>query len=146
MEKIITSKENDITIRDMKKVCDLLQQLPSSPHHIPFQNIKKIMRSGSIVTLRDTSRDNLLIGMGTLLTVQKITLVYGIIQEVIVDEAYRGQGLGKILMKHLLQKGRDCNMHFIELTSKPERKQANYMYQSMGFKIKHTNVYRIPLP
>ena len=142
---IFAIQKNDITVQDLKALQTLLEQLTSSVPDLDIQSLQKIMNSSIILTVRDTSRNNLLIGTGTLVFVQKMTLTHGIIQEVVVDKSYRGKGLGRKIMERLLYEGKCAEATFIELTSKPNRKEAHYLYQSMGFEKRDTNVYRLHL-
>ena len=55
---------------------------------------------------------------------------------------YRGQGLGRRLMEHVIGYAK-TELHdvAIQLTSRPHRVAANELYQQMGFQKKDTNVY-----
>ena len=64
------------------------------------------------------------------------------IEDVVVDVKSRGEGLGKSLMDHALERARILGAKSIDLTSRPSRESANKLYQSLGYKIRETNVYR----
>jgi len=64
----------------------------------------------------------------------------GEIHSVVVDNAYRGQGLGKQLTQKLLDKAKEfsgCHQKKItlELTSSPKRVAANALYLKLGFEL-----------
>ena len=63
------------------------------------------------------------------------------IEDVIVDEAARGQGVGEALVREALQRARDLGVRTVELTSMPYREAANRLYRRLGFVRKPTNVY-----
>jgi ribosomal protein S18 acetylase RimI-like enzyme len=65
------------------------------------------------------------------------------IEDVVVDEAFRGQGLSKLLVSHAIQFVESKQIPLLMLTSNPSRIAANKLYQAMGFERKETNVYRM---
>ena len=68
----------------------------------------------------------------------------GHIEDVVVLSSYRGQGLGRKLMEHVIDYARkeykDIDLY---LTSRPVRGAANKLYQELGFSRKETNVYKM---
>ena len=67
------------------------------------------------------------------------------IEDVVVDEAFRGQGLSKLLVAHAIEFTKSQGIPSLMLTSNPKRIAANKLYQAMGFERKETNVYRMKL-
>ena len=67
------------------------------------------------------------------------------IEDVVVDNTYRGRGLGKQLVVHAIDYCKTQGIDTLMLTSKPKRIAANALYQSLGFERKETNVYRMKL-
>jgi ribosomal protein S18 acetylase RimI-like enzyme len=67
------------------------------------------------------------------------------IEDVVVDENFRGQGLSKLLVSHAIEFVKSQHIPLLMLTSNPSRIAANKLYQSMGFERKETNVYRMIL-
>ncbi len=65
------------------------------------------------------------------------------IEDVVVDESFRGQGLSKLLVAHAIKFVKEKQIPSLMLTSNPRRVTANKLYQTMGFGKKETNVYRI---
>ena len=65
------------------------------------------------------------------------------IEDVVVDQAFRGQGLSKLLVAHAIEFTRSQGIPSLMLTSNPKRIAANKLYQTMGFDRKETNVYRM---
>ena len=64
------------------------------------------------------------------------------IESVVVSSKMRGKGLGLKLMEHLLAEAYRMNADCIHLTSNPKRVAANALYQSIGFTLHKTNVYK----
>ena len=67
------------------------------------------------------------------------------VEDVIVDHAYRGQGLSKLLMQAAHQHATEVGIQSINLTSHPSRVAANQLYQQVGYQLRETNSYRIHL-
>lgn len=67
------------------------------------------------------------------------------IEDVVVDESFRGQGLSKLLVAHAIEFTKSMGIPSLMLTSNPKRIAANKLYQTMGFERKETNVYRMKL-
>ena len=67
------------------------------------------------------------------------------IEDVVVDKAYRGQGLGKMLVAHAIDYCKMQHIATLMLTSKPQRIAANALYQSLHFERKETNVYKMEM-
>lgn len=68
------------------------------------------------------------------------------VEDVVIQEAFRGRQLGKELMQHVIEYARTLAPINLQLTSRPERVAANAMYQSLGFQKRNTNAYRMEIP
>ena len=67
------------------------------------------------------------------------------IEDVVVDEAARGHGVGEALNREALRLAKERGAITVDLTSRPSREAANRMYQRLGFTQRETNVYRYDL-
>jgi ribosomal protein S18 acetylase RimI-like enzyme len=67
------------------------------------------------------------------------------IEDVVVDTAARGEGVGAALNEAALVRARDVGARTVDLTSRPTREAANRLYQRLGFVERETNVYRVTL-
>ena len=67
------------------------------------------------------------------------------IEDVVVDEAARGRGVGEALTLAALERARSAGARTVDLTSRPSREAANRLYQRIGFTERETNVYRYQL-
>jgi ribosomal protein S18 acetylase RimI-like enzyme len=86
-----------------------------------------------------------IIGSATLAIAYSPTGAHGWIEDVVVDQAARGQGIGRMLTQSLLDRAGVLGLKQVYLTSRPSRVAANQLYQSMGFIRRETNVYRYDL-
>ena len=85
--------------------------------------------------------------IGTLvLTIYRIpTGVQSRIDDVVVDDAGRGKGIGEALSRRAIELAREAGAKNVTLTSRPSREAANRLYKRIGFIEIETNVYRFPL-
>ncbi len=62
------------------------------------------------------------------------------IEDVVVDEATRGGGIGRALNEAALAEARRRGAKTVDLTSRPSREAANRLYRQLGFAPRDTNV------
>lgn len=83
-----------------------------------------------------------IIGTASLCVFESPTGRKASVEDVVVDSRYRGQGLGRKLLEHVIgfarQELADVDLH---LTSRPQRVAANALYRSLGFELLDTNAY-----
>ena len=86
-----------------------------------------------------------IVGSLTLVVFRIPTGMRAWIEDVVVDEAGRGKGVGEALNRHALDLARSLGCRTVDLTSRPSREAANRLYQRVGFEQRSTNVYRYEL-
>lgn len=89
--------------------------------------------------------DGRIVGTLTLITFRISTGVRCWIEDVIVDDSARGEGVGEALNRFALQLAAKQHAKTVDLTSRPSREAANRLYQRLGFQLRNTNVYRYEL-
>lgn len=67
------------------------------------------------------------------------------IEDVVVDDAARGQGVGEALNRHAIAVATERGARTVDLTSRPSREAANRLYHRLGFEPRDTNIYRYDL-
>jgi GNAT superfamily N-acetyltransferase len=65
------------------------------------------------------------------------------IEDVVVDDTYRGKGIGEKLVQHAIEFVKTKNVNLLMLTSHPSRIAANKLYPRVGFSKRETNVYKM---
>jgi ribosomal protein S18 acetylase RimI-like enzyme len=68
-----------------------------------------------------------------------------IIEDVVVDSAARGKGVGEALSREAVRLAGERGAVMVDLTSLPVREAANRLYQRIGFRKRETNVYRFEI-
>jgi len=89
--------------------------------------------------------DGRIVGTLTLVVFRIPTGVRAWIEDVVVDDAARGYGVGDLLNRFALDLARSKGAKTVDLTSRPSREAANRLYRRIGFEIRETNVYRYSL-
>lgn len=89
--------------------------------------------------------DGMLVATLTLVTFRIPTGVRAWIEDVVVDAAARGHGVGEQLNRFAIDLARSKGATTVDLTSRPSRESANRLYQRIGFHQRDTNVYRYDL-
>lgn len=84
-----------------------------------------------------------ILGTLTLVTFPIPTGVRAWIEDVVVDAAARGQGVGAALVTEAVKLARSAGARTVDLTSRPSREAANRLYRRLGFTERATNNYRI---
>jgi ribosomal protein S18 acetylase RimI-like enzyme len=68
------------------------------------------------------------------------------IEDVVVDEAARGKGIGAALTTEAIGLARAAGARTVDLTSRPSRQAAGRLYERAGFEERETRVYRYRMP
>lgn len=144
--KIIYARLKELDRRAHRDIRDLVGQLVGNAvgHRYVPAVMSAAVRDPQIFIL--TARDSVaIVGMATLITMLTPSGAYGMVEDVVVAERARGQGIGRELMERLIAEARRRKLMMLELTSNPSRSAANHLYQSLGFEKRETNPYRLIL-
>jgi ribosomal protein S18 acetylase RimI-like enzyme len=83
-----------------------------------------------------------IVGTLTLVLYRIPTGVRAVIDDVVVDREGRGRGVGSALVREALRIAGAAGARHVDLTSRPDRVEANRLYVALGFEQRETNVYR----
>ncbi|HNR40630.1 MAG TPA: GNAT family N-acetyltransferase [Bacteroidales bacterium] len=132
------------SLRVFNSVSRLLPQLSPDIRPLTREHFRAIIRQKS-VHLFTAENAGKIVGMLTLVIYRIPAGTRFWIEDVVVDNSERGKGYGKELTQFALDFAEHSGAETIELTSRPSRVAANKLYQTMGFRIRETNVYRYTL-
>ena len=62
---------------------------------------------------------------------------YGIIENIVVDESVRGQGIGGAIVRKAIELAREAGCYKVSLTSNVRRVESHHFYESLGFRQTH---------
>jgi ribosomal protein S18 acetylase RimI-like enzyme len=125
-------------------IAALVRQLSSSAK-APARDVLETMVNAPGTAMLAARQSGNLVGMLTLITFAIPTGVRAIIEDVVVDERHRGQGIAEALTKEALVLADAAGARTVDLTSRPSREAANRLYQRLGFQKRDSNVYRYTL-
>ena len=83
------------------------------------------------------------VGTLTLVTFPIPTGLRAWTEDVVVDEAGRGRGVGAALVREAIRLASAAGARTVDLTSRPSRTAANRLYEGLGFRVRDSKVYRL---
>jgi len=119
----------------------LIPQLSKSAPPISQEELTEIVESPA-TTLFIARVDGVIAGCLTLAVFRLPTGLRAWIEDVVVDDAARGHGVGEALNIAAIALAAESGARTVDLTSRPSREAANRLYQRLGFVARETNVYR----
>lgn len=139
-----------VTIHEVTEVDDelveafarLIPQLSSSNPPPGPDALRRIVESEASILLIARKEDGTIVGSMTLILFPIPTALRAWIEDVVVDADARGLGVGRLINERAIEIAVEAGAKTIDLTSRPSREAANQLYQSMGFELRETNVYR----
>jgi ribosomal protein S18 acetylase RimI-like enzyme len=128
-----------------QELVDALQRLVPQLgiHKVPpnLQELAYLLASEGSTLLVARDQDEEIIGILSLTVYRVPTGIRSIVEDIVVDERMRRQGVGQALIRRAIDLAREAGANSIALTSNPRREAANLLYQSMGFELRQTNAY-----
>ena len=137
MKTAILTK-NDLNLDIKEQVSELFRQL--SPNKIQL-DLEEILNEENQVTVAYCEDDNKIIGIASMCTYKVISGHKGWIEDVVVDSASRGKGIGRKLINLLVEVGKEKELSEILLFTEDHRLAAINLYSSVGFKLKESKIY-----
>ena len=130
---------------DVAQLSVLLQQLDPAGSLPAVQDIAACVADSGSFLLVALSEEGVWCGMVTAIVCTTVKNKKALIEDFVVREEYRRQGVGRLLIKAALELAAEHGAEYCDLTSRPERVAANAFYQRYGFTQRSTNCYRIKL-
>jgi ribosomal protein S18 acetylase RimI-like enzyme len=136
-----------MTIEQLKEADDelvaivarLLPQLTEARTPPTLEKLQETVSTQTLLVARDD--EGRIIGMLTLVLYRVSSGLKGRIEDVVVDESVRGQGVGEALAREGMKRAAEAGVLMLELTSMPYRSAANRLYKRLGFIRRPTNVF-----
>jgi ribosomal protein S18 acetylase RimI-like enzyme len=103
--------------------------------------LNDLIDSAAATLLIARTDDGNIAGVLVLTVYRVLTGVRSIIEDMVVDESARRQGIGEALVGRALEVAKENGAAQVTLTSNPKREAANRFYLRIGFKRRETNAY-----
>ena len=140
--KIGLLSKNDLNPALQKEVYDLFRQLGGNMKQV---DLKEVLDENNSVVFACCRHDDRIIGMALMCQYKVISGNKGWIEDVVVDTEFRGRGIGRKLMKKLLDEAKKKNLSELLLFSADHRKAAIGLYSDLGFKRKDSGLYTLKM-
>jgi ribosomal protein S18 acetylase RimI-like enzyme len=125
-------------------LAELLPQLnPSLP--IPSPEHLAAVVADPAATLLIARDGQAIVGIATVVVYLTPIWLKARIEDVVVDSAARGRGVGEALVRECIEVARKRGAGIVELQSARSREAANRLYPRLGFALRDSNVYRLTL-
>ncbi|HWF16016.1 MAG TPA: GNAT family N-acetyltransferase [Acidimicrobiales bacterium] len=143
LDHVVIAVEAAVSVDDdlVAAVGVLLPQLSSSSPAPSKGTLSRIVADPG-TTLFVARDGEAIVGMLTLVTFEIPTARRAWIEDVVTHDAARGKGVASALVNAALDHASARGVHTVDLTSRPEREDANRLYVKLGFEQRTTNVYR----
>lgn len=122
----------------------LLAQVSANAPHLALETFLKFLGQNNVHLVVALDGDSIA-GMGTIILNRSLMGMHGKIEDVVVDNDYRGQGLGRRITEKLIRIAKGAHAEWIDLTSNPSRIAALALYNKLGFRRIDTNCLRLIL-
>ncbi len=119
----------------------LVPQLSSSAAPPGPDELRRVLEfpGNRLLVARDAGT---IVGTLTLVVFPIPTGLRAWIEDVVVDEAARGRGVGEALTREALRLAAAEGARSVDLTSRPSREAANRLYRRLGFELRPSLLYR----
>ena len=130
------------TLMEINELMNQLRSYQRKPDLGSLSGLRELItdKNSTLVVARDTDR---IVGTAILSIIIRIGRRTGHVNDVIVRESYRGQGLGEKMMRKIIAVAKAKRATSLELTSRPSRTAAHKLYKKLGFEKKETEVFTL---
>jgi ribosomal protein S18 acetylase RimI-like enzyme len=131
----------DVTTEAVEAFGRLLPQLSASAAPLDQESLGAIVEAPANTVLMART-DGVINGALTLVMFPIPTGLRAWIEDVVVDQSARGQGIGEALSLEALRLAQAAGARTVDLTSRPSRTAAGRLYQRVGFTERESRLYR----
>ncbi len=132
---------DEVTSEVVEAFAGLLPQLSRSAKPLDGAALRTIVTSPAVTMLLARS-EGTIVGSLTLAMFPIPTGLRAWIEDVVVDESARGQGVGTVLTHEAMRIAREAGARTLDLSTRPARTAAGRLYERAGFVQRDTRMYR----
>lgn len=148
MEKIRIEILELPTEQDLEQINALIPQIAKKPRLLSMEELWKIVDQKQnckvVVARAKVGQKYPIVGMAAVTLLRIPTGPVAMVEDVVVDEDWRGKKIGKMLNQMLIEIAKNTNVKHISLYTNKRRIEANAMYAKLGYlKLEEINFYRI---
>jgi ribosomal protein S18 acetylase RimI-like enzyme len=142
---LVIEAVDDVTDEVALALLRLLPQLSRSAE-APDRSALESFAAHPAITVLVARVDGDIVGTLTLAIFPLLTGVRAWVEDVVVDEASRGGGVGAALTREAMRLAGQAGARTVDLTSRPDRAAANRLYLNLGFEVRNSQVFRYQPP
>lgn len=142
--KIKTLGYREIKENDKERIKKLLEVFLKQGEPIEDADVERTLKSEGNTLIAAFNEAGNIVGICDLLEVHLFLGKTGIIDEVVVDARYRGQGVATKLLEKAIDLAKDKGMRHLKLDTTADS-PANRLYEKVGFVKKKDNIYKLYL-
>ena len=120
----------------------LVNQLSRTSPPPTIEDLREMVDAPGTRLLLAVDDEGHIVGSLTLVLFRIPTGLRAWIEDVVVDEGARRQGIGEALTLRALEVATETGVRTVDLTSRPSREAANRLYTRLGFERRDSTVYR----
>jgi len=145
-DNLLVERVSEATEEVIEAMARLVPQLSSSAPAPDLAAVQQIATDPNnyLLVARSSPRGPI-VGSLTLVSYRVPTGLHAVIEDVVVEDAARGRGVGAALIEEAVWLARSRGARHVSLSSRPSREAANRLYERAGFVKRETNVYRLDL-
>lgn len=140
--KIALLKKEELSPEIEQQINDLFKQLAPDRKQI---SLHEIFKDKNDISFAYASEGATILGIASMCVYSVISGNKGMIEDVVVHETARGQGLGRKLMNTLISVAKKKELTEILLFSSEHRVAAKKLYEDLGFIMNASKLYKLPL-
>ncbi|WP_297621123.1 GNAT family N-acetyltransferase [Nocardia sp.] len=119
----------------------LLPQLSQSAARLDREALRQLV-SGEATTVLVALSDGKIVGTLSLVMFRIPSGLRARVEDVVVADAARGQGVGAILIEEAKTRAGAAGARTLDLTSRASRNAAGRLYERLGFRRRESEIYR----
>lgn len=136
-------KYQDLREKDKEDIIKLMDVFlkPKGREPIKKKDVERAIKQDNNTCVVAYEEDKI-IGIITLVEVNLFTAKLGLIDEIVVDEAYRRRGVASKIMEEIIKIAKEKKMDLLKVDTNIKN-PANHLYQKFGFIRKNDNLYKL---
>ena len=138
MEIAILDIKDCLDKKIKERIFKLYKQLNPNKKQL---DLSEILNANNHVVIVGCFVDNEIVGIASMAYYKVISGNKGWIEDVVVDQNYRGMGIGRKLVKKLLNLAEEQKLTEVLLFTESHRNEAIKLYESLNFDKKESSIY-----
>jgi ribosomal protein S18 acetylase RimI-like enzyme len=143
MEDIEIKEVTTFTHELAERIRELVHMIGKNYKELTDEDLNEILASPTTTLYIALERETgSIAGMVTLVVYRIPYVRKAYFDDLVVDEAFRGKGIGSSLLKKVIETATEKKAAYLDFTSRPRREESNHLYEKFGFEKRNANVYR----